>query len=302
MIEKEYIIFCDESDKDGTYFTDFYGGLIIGASQYQKINLELENLAKSLNIKDEIKWQKVSEFNLPMYRTFIEHVFNRIKDGSIKTRIMFLKKSNVPRDQSHEYKRDRYYKLYYQFIKHGLRLFDVTPLSESINVRLYVDELAYGTNEQIQKFRNYLSEIDFGRSLSTLGFFNPKIKIKKENIAFVESKKHILLQTLDLILGSMPFWLNEKYKFRNQGKKQIPNRTKAKIELYKQINKSIREIQPNFNIGMSTSVYNKSKEERFNCPHAHWLFVPTESTVDRTLTKGFLKKKKRKTPPFLSEL
>lgn len=33
MPEKEYIIFCDESDKYGKYYSNFYGGAIVGASK-----------------------------------------------------------------------------------------------------------------------------------------------------------------------------------------------------------------------------------------------------------------------------
>jgi hypothetical protein len=33
MTEKEYIIFCDESDRFGKYYSNFYGGVIVGPSQ-----------------------------------------------------------------------------------------------------------------------------------------------------------------------------------------------------------------------------------------------------------------------------
>jgi hypothetical protein len=32
MPEKEYIIFCDESDASGKYYSNFYGGVLVGSS------------------------------------------------------------------------------------------------------------------------------------------------------------------------------------------------------------------------------------------------------------------------------
>ncbi len=32
MPEKEYLIFCDESDTVGAYYSNFYGGVMVGSS------------------------------------------------------------------------------------------------------------------------------------------------------------------------------------------------------------------------------------------------------------------------------
>ncbi len=289
MYETEYIIFCDESDKEGKFFSDFYGGLLVGASQFERINNELNQLTISLGIHDEIKWQKVSKFNLERYTKFVRHLFKEIELGNLKIRIMFMQKASIPLDNSEEFKKNRYYKLYYQFIKHGLRLASVPYSGTPVNMRLYIDELTFGTNSQIEEFRSFIHRLELDEIFQD-NDFNSKISIKKENIAFVESKKHILLQSLDLILGSVPFKLNNKDKYRNPEQRKIPNRTKARIELFKEISSLIRSQQPHFNIGISTSIYGKTRQETFDCPYAHWLFVPKESEYDPTLTKGFQKK------------
>lgn len=36
-IPKEYIIFCDESERDGKYYSNFYGGLVVGSSHYESV-------------------------------------------------------------------------------------------------------------------------------------------------------------------------------------------------------------------------------------------------------------------------
>lgn len=37
MPDKEYIIFCDESDVAGKYYSNFYGGVLVGSSQYDRV-------------------------------------------------------------------------------------------------------------------------------------------------------------------------------------------------------------------------------------------------------------------------
>jgi hypothetical protein len=59
--EKEYIIFCDESEKEGKYYSNFYGGLLVGASQYESITKRLNAVKQELNLFGEVKWEKVTE-------------------------------------------------------------------------------------------------------------------------------------------------------------------------------------------------------------------------------------------------
>jgi hypothetical protein len=50
----------------------------------------------------------------------------------------------------------------------------------------------------------------------------------------------------------------------------------AKEKLYKHINKKIREIRPNFNIGISTGI-DGDRQNRFIHAYRHWLFIPSSS-------------------------
>lgn len=58
--EKEYIIFCDESDREGRYYSNFYGGVIVGASNYERITRLLNEKKSELNLFGEVKWAKVT--------------------------------------------------------------------------------------------------------------------------------------------------------------------------------------------------------------------------------------------------
>ena len=58
MSEKEYILFCDESEKRGQFFSNFYGGALVGASHYMAVTDRLNAVKQRLNFFGETKWEK----------------------------------------------------------------------------------------------------------------------------------------------------------------------------------------------------------------------------------------------------
>ena len=60
MPEKGYIIFCDESEVAGKFYSNFYGGLMVGSSHYERITVSLNAEKQRLNLFGEVKWSKVS--------------------------------------------------------------------------------------------------------------------------------------------------------------------------------------------------------------------------------------------------
>jgi len=87
--EKEYIIFSDESDAVGKYFSNFYGGVLVGSSQYERVTRRLNEKKQDLNLFGEVKWSKVTERYLPKYEELMECFFDEIGQGNLKVRIMF---------------------------------------------------------------------------------------------------------------------------------------------------------------------------------------------------------------------
>ena len=65
----------------------------------------------------------------------------------------------------------------------------------------------------------------------------------------------------------------------------------AKDNLYKAILTEIRQIKPNFNIGISTG-RSGGLVEKWTAPYLHWRFVPTEFEYRKGLSK-----RKNKTGP-----
>ena len=78
------IIYCDESVKKGEYFSNFYGGALLNASDYDHITTALNQCKASLNLTGEVKWTKVSHQYLEKYIAFIDKYFEFIKSGKIK--------------------------------------------------------------------------------------------------------------------------------------------------------------------------------------------------------------------------
>jgi hypothetical protein len=120
-------------------------------------------------------------------------------------------------------------------------------------------------------------------------FRDANIILQKEDIAEVRSHDHVLLQCLDIVLGSMCFRLNERHKEKEPGKHRRGKRTKAKEKIYKTILAEIRTIRPNFNIGANTGD-DGIWENRWRHPYRHWCFQSKNAIYKGELTKRGQKK------------
>lgn len=282
-IEKEYIIFCDESEKFGKYFSNFYGGVIVGASQYQRISNKLKELKTNEHLFGEIKWSKVTHQYLDKYKIVLKAFFDEVRDGNVKVRIMFTHNMNVAKEITPEKREMEYFLLYYQFIKHAFGLRFIPYKGEGTKLRLYFDILP-DKSEKAEQFKGYL----LGLQKNTW-FRSANIILSRDEISEVDSHKHVLLQCLDIILGAMSFRLNEKHKEKLPGTNIRGKRTIAKELLYKFILAEVRNIIPRFNIGVSTSCKD-DKSKRWTMPYMHWIFRSTKSEKDYKFSKRKRKK------------
>lgn len=277
MAEKEYIIFCDESDKHGRFFSNFYGGVLVGASQYQRITQRLNDMKAELNLYAELKWAKVTERYLPKYEAIIRCFFDEVSKGNLKVRIMFTQNARVPVGLTREDLELQYYKLYYQFLKHAFGLKYIRSESAT-RVRFYLDELP-DSGEKVERFKGFL--LGMG---NWTGFTRAGITISKSDIAELRSHDHVLMQCLDVVLGSMSFRLNDKHKDKPDGAARRGKKTIAKEKLYKTILAEIRTLYPNFNIGITTGRHGDASE-LWTSPYRHWMFDSANSVYDGSRTK-----------------
>jgi len=283
MKDKEYIIFCDESDKKGEYYSNFYGGVLVGLSQYDQIKKRLEEKKAELGFRNELKWQKVTNHYLEQYKDFIQAFFSEIRAGNLKVRIMFRQNTHTRRFDDQEARALEYFKLYYQFIKHGFGLSYMEHTHPEVFLRLYFDQFP-DTSERAAQFKGYLKGLQEVRN-----FEKAKISIREEDITEIKSHDHILLQGVDIILGAIVFRLNNRHKAIPEGKYRRGKRTVAKETLYKFILSEIKTVYPNFNIGVSTG-RRDGMSSLWKDPYRHWRFVPNKHVYDSSKGKRGAKK------------
>lgn len=276
-MKKQYLIYADESHRKGKYFSNFYGGALVNYTELEKLNKKLNTKKEELGLFQEVKWTKVTEQYLDKYLELMDYFFDFVKSNKIKIRIMFRQNALVPQELTREHEEKEYFLLYYQFIKHAFGI-DYCNKNEKDQVilKLYFDKLP-DTKKKNKEFKGHIY------ALNDLFYIN-NIHIYNEDIAEVDSKNHVILQCMDIILGAMNFKLNNMDKEKMPGTNRRGKRTIAKEKLYKNILKNIRTIYPNFNIGMSTSARGNFSNN-WKDPYRHWCFKSKNSVFDSTLTK-----------------
>jgi len=281
-MEREYIIFCDESEVFGRYYSNFYGGVMVGASQHDRITIRLNAEKQRLNLFGEIKWSKVSENYLVKYQEMIRMFFEEIRAGHLKVRIMFRQNVHHATNLTTDQIEGAFFRLYYQFIKHAFGLGYRPAPHAPARLKLYFDEFPE-TQEAVTQFRGFILGLKDNLKIRQAGF-----TIVPSDIGEIRSHDHVLAQCLDIVLGAMAFRLNDKHKEIPEGSARRGRRTIAKEQLYKTILAEIRRVKPNFNIGISTGLMN-GLAERWTAPYLHWRFIPAEFEY----RKGFVKGKSR---------
>lgn len=270
-------IWLDESDKKGQYYSNFYGGILIKSDDLDDVLSQARDLFQEKGIWEEIKWQKVNKHTYEAYLSVVDFIFRILAENKAKIRIFFRNNQNKPINLTEEQRRNEFTILYYEFIKNafGLQYCDMPDGLKDVS--LYLDEIP-ASGSQIAEFRHFLVNLN-----DDSGFKRNGIKFHESRIVEVKSDEEIPLQLLDLILGAMCFRLNNKHLIKDPitGKRGI--RTKLKERLYKYINKKIRELRPNFNIGISTGI--NSYSDKWTHPYRHWSFVPKAHTVDSSMSK-----------------
>lgn len=282
---KRYIIYCDESDDRGAYYGNFYGGALIEANQREVIESELQAKKDELHIFDgEMKWERITEPYAEKYIEFVNCVFDILARGDMKFRIMFTQNRHIPVLEEYQIGRD-YFMLYYQFIKHAFGLQFAVPEGDVATATVLLDDVPRNA-DLFREFRLYLSSLSTFPKWSRAG-----VSIAYQDITDVDSKKHNILQALDVVLGGIQSRLNEKHTKPHPPAKRRGKRAKAKAKVYKAIQKRIFELYPNFNVGMSTATHD-GLHMRFEHPYRHWLFVPSNARLDNNRTKKAAKKSK----------
>ncbi|MFN0036801.1 MAG: DUF3800 domain-containing protein [Saprospiraceae bacterium] len=269
MKERRFYIYCDESVKKGKRFSDFYGGVMVDAQEFEAIDQRLSDLKTSVGLSDEIKWTKTDMLRVEPYKRMVDEFFGHITSGKLKVRIMFRQNRYQPTGLTDYHREHHFFLLYYQFLKlcFGLRYAGQELRADAVHLELFFDSLP-DKAEKNNLFKRYIYGLQF-----LIPFIESNVRIREDAIMEVDSHKHILLQCLDMVLGAMAFRLNEMHLEKEPAKRMRGKRTIAKERLYKHILGKVREIYPNFNIGISTSLQGEVLN-LWRYPYRHFRFLP----------------------------
>ncbi len=264
----ELVIYTDESTTKNHRFQNFYGGVLIRSRDLNHVESALINKVTALGITSEIKWTSITESWRDRYCELVDTIFDFVEQDKIKIRIMFTQTSVRAVGLTQEHHANQYWILYYQFLKHAFGLGYIDEFPDGVRVRLMLDQMP-GTKIQRERFRDFVANLNTQRPI-----VDSPVRFVRDQISEVDSKKHILLQSLDLVLGAMHFRLNNLHLAIPPGKKRRGKRTRAKEVVYKHIQKRLVAIRPNFNIGISTGK-DGEWENLWRHGYRHWLFTPT---------------------------
>ena len=274
----EYVIYTDESDKAGKYFSNFYGGALVRSTDLSPVVDRIKARRAELNLHAEVKWQKVTAAYLEKYKQLMGTFFDLVADDRVKVRVMFTQNRFVPTGLTRDHRKLDYYILYYQFLKHAFGLRYAEHGKQPVYVRLNMDQLPHNREANAQ-FKSFLLGLNRNPHLR-----RARVRFRADQIAEVSSHDHVLLQCLDVVLGAMAFRLNDKHKRKPPGQTCRGSRTIAKEKLYKFLRTRICAIYPNFNIGETTG---KEGDWRnlWRHPYRHWKFIPREHEIDEAKAK-----------------
>lgn len=272
---RELVLYCDESDSSGRHFANFYGGALVESRHLLEVVTRLEASKAALNLHGEVKWQKITENYAQKYVDFVSETFALMREGKLKLRIMFTQNYFSAHRLTSEQRENGFFLLYYQFVKHAFGLRYAGGPGSATNVRIYFDKLP-DTAEKCAAFKGYVSGLSKNR-----GFRSAGVVIRQEQLAEVDSKDHVVLQALDIVLGAMQFRLNDKHLDKPEGSRTRGKRTIAKERVYKHVNACIRALYSGkqFNIGVSTGRPDPSANHEWHDPHRHWLFKPKDAVI-----------------------
>ena len=159
----------------------------------------------------------------------------------------------IPKSQN-----ETYSKFYNIFI---VNAFNINYAGENIQLRLIFDDLPE-TKSQCQKFKQYLKQSV--NHIPTKPRTN-RAFVKPEAIEEVDSRKHTILQCVDVLVGLTEFILNTPKEELKASK-----RAQARLNAWKKVYEFISEVHPEFDIKETTQpVFSNKAWQR---KYAHFVY------------------------------
>lgn len=212
-------LYCDESRQDLFYnkgvITDnnkyiFIGGIMLDRNDRLNIKQQINDLKKEYNIKSELKWNRVTESCLELYKKMIDIYIN----NNIKFRSICIDSNKVNIKKYHEDNPELgFYKFYYQLLNNWLKV--------DMKYTIYTDIKTYSNPDVLTDLKRCLN--------------NSKHIDVVENIYAIDSSESVFLQLEDILMGATSYKMN----YGNIGK------SSAKNELIKYMEEKLnRSLEP----------------------------------------------------------
>ena len=279
-----YVLYCDEAftADSGLRFHHFYGGLLIEEREADVLEQRLALASKRLKYRHELKWQRVTEQDLPVYEDFVNTFFDEIAKGRCRLRIMCLDKRWRPTNLTSEHREFGYHILYYVFISRAFGL-NIAPLGpdECLVLRLFFDKLP-DRKEKNERFKEFLRNMP-----DTARFQGTRVMIPLDGISEIDSRDHLIAQAVDVVIGALGFRMNRFHEVVGADGRR-GKRTKAKNHLYGLVRDRMKPLGVK-NIGITTGKRH-GKESWWLDQVRLWHFVPASSEIDGNWGSGWSKK------------
>lgn len=244
-----YIIVCDESEKEAKNFSYFYGGAIVEESKYDVVGDAINKQKKELGLH-EVKRTKITEKNCDDYIKVMKTFFDFVSNGDVKIRVMFAPNNELQRLK--KYENHSYTKFYYTFI---INAFGIFFAEKNLNLRLILDDLP-DTKGQCDIFKKCLiNKIKHNKQDMVAKRPNVNdVVLSSHRISEVDSKDHPILQCVDVIVGLVEFALNQ-----TEEEIQKSKRAQARQKVLGYVLSRICQIHPDFNISQGIpKLFNKT--------------------------------------------
>ncbi len=259
---REYILYADESIERGAFFSNCYGGLLISSRDRGAVISVLEAEKARLNLHGEVKWQRVTLNYLDKYQRLTSVFFNFVRDGRIRMRILFTDNFRAPNSLASLNFKERYLLLYLAFIEHTFDVRYRTPCNNPVRLRLLLDELPVPAEDK-RDFRQQLYKLN-----SSPAFQSGNVRIFPGAIGEIDSRDHVLLQCLDIVLGAMQSRMNTGPPDPSS---PVRKRSAAKHQLSTYVLHQVRSINPGFQLEETTPV---AAGQGWLCSCRHCLYGP----------------------------
>ncbi len=230
-------MYADEAwthDPNRNRFWRFYGGAMVASTERQQVENELLALKAKLGLQGEIKWSQVRPFNWERVAVVLDRFFDFVEGGVVKLRYMWLDQMFQDPAALNDFHREYgYYILYYFFVVFGFGL-PWHDEKEPVNVVFFPDTLP-DQPEKRKSFRQFLYRCHAAHRHDDLSRF------RFVEVGDVNSKNHVILQCVDVIIGAAGFRLNQHHVAKQKNGKRA-EATKIKEKLYDHIRKRLAQI------------------------------------------------------------